>query len=56
MKKLTSGIDIGGTNVKLGIINPAGKVVAKSNFETESYLRNKNKLIKAVIGKIKEEA
>jgi len=52
MSQITVGIDIGGTNIKVGLVNAAGRIVARSVLKTESCAQNKNKLIKAVINVI----
>jgi len=31
-----AGIDVGGTNVKIGIVDDAGKIVADTKFPTKS--------------------
>lgn len=43
------GLDIGGTNIKAGLINSLGRVILRANFPTKSFLRNKNKLIEAIL-------
>lgn len=53
MKNLVIGIDVGGTNIKLGIVTPQGKIVARSGLCTNNY-RNKGKLVKALLGSIHE--
>ncbi|MGH7197914.1 MAG: ROK family protein [Candidatus Omnitrophota bacterium] len=35
MKKVAIGIDIGGTNVKLGLVSPSGHVIARDTFPTK---------------------
>jgi predicted NBD/HSP70 family sugar kinase len=32
MKNLVLGIDVGGTNVKLGIVDAAGKILARNSM------------------------
>lgn len=54
MNKYTVGIDVGGTNVKLGLIDARGRIVARSRLVTKSFGRNKAKLITALCGEIKE--
>ncbi len=49
MIKVTVGIDIGGTNIKVGLVNASGKIVARTVLKTENCSKNKNKLIKAII-------
>ena len=42
------GVDVGGTNVKLGIISQTNRIVARSNFSTTTYTSSKNQLIDAL--------
>lgn len=49
MNRHILGIDVGGTNVKLGIVAPDGKIVARANIATKKYSRNKFHLIKAMV-------
>ncbi|HLF17961.1 MAG TPA: ROK family protein [Candidatus Omnitrophota bacterium] len=48
MNKYIIGIDVGGTNVKLGLVNPKGKLIARSRLNTKSYMHRKSKLIDAI--------
>lgn len=52
MKNLVLGIDVGGTNIKFGVVDSRGKILARSNLSTKSYNRNKNELIKAIFSQI----
>ncbi len=52
MKNLTIGVDIGGTNIKLGIINSQGKIISRGNLQTTKYAKSKNVLIKALISEL----
>lgn len=54
MPKYTVGIDVGGTNVKLGLISDSGKIIVRSRLDTKTYTRNKTKLINALIVAIDE--
>ncbi len=54
MKKYIVGIDVGGTNVKLGLVNAAGHIVARRHLPTKTYSRNKTKLIDAIINAVDE--
>ncbi len=58
MSQITIGVDIGGTNVKCGLINASGKIIARTRLETKSYVRHKIKLIdaicQAVMGLVKQ--
>ena len=49
MKNLVLGIDVGGTNVKLGVVNPQGKIVAHGNLSTREHFHSRAKLIQALI-------
>lgn len=52
MKKYVVGVDVGGTNIKLGLVRLNGKIVARSRLKTGSFSHNKMKLIRAIIGAI----
>src|SRR3989338_4628038 len=52
MKNFTVGVDIGGTNVKLGLVDSSGAVVARSNFVTRRYVNDRPGLIDALIQEI----
>jgi len=54
MKRFIIGIDIGGTNVKLGLITDRARIKFRTNLLTKTYIRNKKKLIDAIIVKIKQ--
>lgn len=49
MRTLVLGIDIGGTNIKVGLVNSSGKVFARTNLATRTFVRNKTKLINALV-------
>ncbi|MFA5088138.1 MAG: ROK family protein [Candidatus Omnitrophota bacterium] len=49
MIKYVIGIDVGGTNVKLGLVNGLGRILARTNLATKRYVQNKGKLIAAII-------
>lgn len=59
MVKYIVGVDVGGTNIKLGIVGPSGKIIAKTVLATKSYSRDKNKLMDgiacAIGGLVKEK-
>lgn len=42
------GVDIGGTNIKLGLVNPSGRVISKTNLFTSSFAQDKKRLIGAI--------
>lgn len=48
MKHFVVGVDVGGTNVKLGIVNAAGKVVARSSFATKAFIQSPGVLTDAI--------
>jgi glucokinase len=48
MKKYVVGVDVGGTNIKLGVVGPSGKVIAKNSFATKPYALSRIKLISAL--------
>ncbi len=48
MKRFVVGIDVGGTNVKLGLVNSSGRIISRTYFPTKSYIRSRNKLIDAI--------
>ena len=52
MKQYTIGVDVGGTNIKLGLVNGFGTIFARSYLETKRFHRNKTKLIEAIVREI----
>ena len=54
MKNYVIGIDVGGTNIKLGLVNPSGKIISRTNLETKAFIRNKKRLIDALIQAVKD--
>jgi glucokinase len=53
MKQVTIGVDIGGTNVKLGLVDRRGRILAKDSFETK-YFSGKKKLLAALIARLQK--
>lgn len=49
MGRFVLGVDVGGTNIKLGLINASGNIIARSYLTTKTFIRNKTKLIDAII-------
>ncbi len=45
MSIYTIGVDVGGTNIKIGLLNAAGKVIARNHFATKAFASTKLKLI-----------
>ena len=54
MSKYVFGVDIGGTNIKMGLVGPKINVIDKTKFATKSFSRDRKKLIKAIVGHIDE--
>jgi len=52
MNNYTIGIDVGGTNIKLGLVSPKGKIISRSILKTKHFVQNKKKLIDALINEI----
>ena len=48
MNRYVIGVDVGGTNIKLGIVHPLGHVIARSSFATKPFASSKLKLIGAL--------
>ena len=48
MRNIIIGVDVGGTNIKLGLIDAQGHVVARSRLVTEAYTSKSIKLIQAM--------
>jgi glucokinase len=44
----TLGVDVGGTNVKLGLVDSRGRIIARNRLFTESYISKPIKLIDAI--------
>jgi glucokinase len=48
MNKYVIGVDVGGTNVKLGLISSSGKITARSSFSTKNFSQKPKTLMGAV--------
>jgi glucokinase len=48
MSNYVIGVDVGGTNVKLGLISSTGKISARSSFSTKNFSQKPKTLIVAV--------
>lgn len=48
MKNITAGIDVGGTNVKLGLIDDTGLIIARSRLAAKDYIADPAGLIQAM--------
>lgn len=53
MKKYTVGIDVGGTNVKFGLVNPAGKIISRSRLSTQGFKKRAD-LLNALAGAVED--
>lgn len=53
MALCTIGVDVGGTNVKLGLVASSGKILAKANLVTKNYSEHPSQLIDALIAAIR---
>ena len=53
MPLCTIGVDVGGTNIKLGLVAPSGKIIAKTNLITKSYVRHPRQLINALVAAVR---
>ncbi len=54
MRLCTIGVDVGGTNIKLGLVAPSGKIIAKTSLVTKSYVRHPRQLIDALEAAIRD--
>ena len=52
MKRYVVGVDVGGTNIKLGIVGPSGKVIVRNSFATKPFASSRMKLIAALAKEI----
>ena len=52
MKNYTVGIDVGGTNIKLGLVSRSGKILSRAFLETKKFRRDRSGLIKVLVGEI----
>ena len=48
MSRCVVGVDVGGTNIKFGIVSSSGKVISRSSLSTKSFIHSKKGLIEAV--------
>jgi len=52
MKKYVVGVDVGGTNIKLGVVNPSGQVIVRNSFATKPFASSRIRLITALAREI----
>ena len=53
MRLCTIGVDVGGTNIKLGLVASSGKIIAKTNLVTKTYAHHPRHLIDALVAAIR---
>ncbi len=53
MSLCTIGVDVGGTNIKLGLVTSSGRIIAKTNLITKSYIHHPHHLIDALVAAIR---
>lgn len=54
MSKYVIGVDVGGTNIKLGLVSPSKRVIDRTGFVTKSFIPDRRKLVNAIVGHIVE--
>jgi len=52
MKRYVVGVDVGGTNIKLGVVDPCGQVAIRNSFATKPFASSRVKLITALASEI----
>ncbi len=52
MKRYVVGVDVGGTNIKLGVVDPSGRIIVRNSFATKPFASNRIKLISALAREI----
>src|SRR3989338_8027299 len=53
MRLCTIGVDVGGTNIKLGLVASSGRIIAKTNLVTKTYAHHPRHLIDALVAAIR---
>ena len=48
MKQYVVGVDVGGTNIKLGVVGSSGQVIVRNSFATKPFASSRTKLIAAL--------
>ncbi len=54
MNHFTIGVDVGGTNVKLGLVDSKGGIRARAGLKTKGYIRRKDQLIDGIVGSVEQ--
>jgi len=52
MKRYVVGVDVGGTNIKLGVVGPSGQIIVRNSFATKPFASSRIKLISALAREI----
>lgn len=52
MKKYTIGVDVGGTNIRIGVIHQRQGIIGRTRLETKSFGRNKESLVQGIVDSI----
>jgi len=52
-KHAAIGIDVGGTNVKFGLLDPQGRIIGRGHLATDPYKSSRKRLIHAIAQKIR---
>jgi len=52
LKQYVVGVDVGGTNIKLGVVGPSGKVILRNSFATRPFASSRIRLIAALCREI----
>jgi len=52
MKQYVVGVDVGGTNIKLGVVGPSGQIIVRNSFATKPFASSRIKLISALAREI----
>jgi len=52
MKQYVVGVDVGGTNIKLGVVDPSGQIIVRNSFATKPFASSRMKLISALAREI----
>ena len=53
MPRYIIGIDVGGTNTKIGLLSPSGKILSRTRLDTKSFNRGKDLFLDALVNSSK---
>lgn len=54
MKRFVLSVDVGGTNIKIGLVDAKGRVIFRTGLFTRTFVRNKRLLIEAIVVRLRE--